>query len=340
MQIFARACRERPDRLVAEDRLEHLLADRRGAARDHDLRAGEPAGVGKDREHHRQARPVDAERREPRGRALRGALLADEVEDDALPRTHLVRGGRLQSARRALELRCAFEQRAAGNPVAPRPGRSLGGPLGGGAHHGLDAVLDGELELGVGSRSTGDHALQPVTQQAHSCLESAHHVSRPDDLVPAGKHLAAQERPAPQRGFDLAQSLRVGRVGLGPELRGRRQLLDRRALDGRGADGKARERAPQRPTDERRPRLRVRGEAVEPGAHGRRARRPAGARPRATPRGRRAASLSPSRSSRSICRRCAGTSRSASGGTRLSTIESAVPRSRAARRNSHGTASA
>ena len=86
--------------------------------------------------------------------------------------------------------------------------------------------------------------------------------------------------------------------------------------------------------------LRVRCEPVEPRAHGPERVRAASSSPSSGTSGTTRTSASASCSASSIWRRCAGTSRSASAGTRLSTIESAVPRSRAARRNSQGTASA
>ena len=88
-QVLARLRRERADGLVAEDRLEHLLAERRGSAGDHDLGAREAAGLEEDGEHHGQPGAVHAERGEPRGRPPAHPLAADELEDVALPVAHL-----------------------------------------------------------------------------------------------------------------------------------------------------------------------------------------------------------------------------------------------------------
>ena len=90
-QVLARPRGERAHRLVAEDRLEHPLADRRGAARDHDLRAGQPARAARTRRSSPSARRRYAERREPRRRALARALAAHELEHVALPGADLRR---------------------------------------------------------------------------------------------------------------------------------------------------------------------------------------------------------------------------------------------------------
>ncbi len=149
-EILPRARGERPDGLVAEDRLEHLLADRRRAARDDDLRAGEAAGVREDGEHDGQPRPVHPERGDPGRGALRRALLADELEDDALPGANLLLGRRLELRRGAVELRRAVEQRPARNPLAPGARGPLGRALGGGPDDRLDPVLDRDAQLGIG----------------------------------------------------------------------------------------------------------------------------------------------------------------------------------------------
>ncbi len=77
--------------------------------------------MGEDGEHDGEPRPVDAERRKPRRRSLRGAFLPDEIEDDALPRAHLLFGGGLELRGGAIETRRLREQRLAGEALAPGP---------------------------------------------------------------------------------------------------------------------------------------------------------------------------------------------------------------------------
>jgi hypothetical protein len=60
-ELLASPRSQRPHRLVAEDRLQQLLADRGGAAGDQRLRARQPTGVREDGEHDRKPGAVDAE---------------------------------------------------------------------------------------------------------------------------------------------------------------------------------------------------------------------------------------------------------------------------------------
>ena len=207
--------------------------------------------------------PSDASRAVDR---LRGALVADELEDDALPRANLVLGDRRELARRTLEARHLAEQGAAGDALAPGTRRSLGCPLGRRAHDSLDAVLDGDLQLGVRGGGARDDALQPIAEPAHTRLERAHHVARPDDLVPARQHLAAKQRAAAQSRLHLPQRLRIGELGLGAKVGGDGELLHRRPLDDERPHRQACERTAQRPAHEGGPRLRIGCEPVEPGA--------------------------------------------------------------------------
>ena len=93
-QVLARLRRERAHGLVAEQRLEHALADRGGPARDRDLGARQAARVGEHGDHHHEPGAVDAERGDARRRALAGGLAADELEHGALPRADLLAGAR------------------------------------------------------------------------------------------------------------------------------------------------------------------------------------------------------------------------------------------------------
>ena len=97
--------------LVAEERLEDLLAERRRPARDDDLDAREPPGVREHRQHHRQAGAVDAERCQPRRRPLGLALSAHELHDVALPGAHLLLGLDPQALRGPTEPGRGLEQR-------------------------------------------------------------------------------------------------------------------------------------------------------------------------------------------------------------------------------------
>jgi len=237
------------------------------ATRDDHLGAGEAASVREDREHHRQPCPVDAQRRNARRRALGRTFLPDEVEDDPLPGAYLYLRRRRKLGRRALERRRILEQRAAGHALSPGPRRSLSGSLGGRAHHRFDPVLDRHLELRFRSRRARDDALEPVAKPADAGFERAHDVARSDDLMPPGQHLPAQQRAAPQRGLHLPQRICIGMIGFRAELRGGRELLHRSPLDDQRPHGQARQRPAQRPPHERRPRLRVGREPVEPGPH-------------------------------------------------------------------------
>ena len=84
--------------------------------------------------------------------------------------------------------------------------------------------------------------------------------------MPAREHLTAKEGATPQSRFDLPSCRSVRGVCLRPKLCSSRELLDRGCLDEGRTGGEARERAAQRPADERGPGLRVGGEVVEPRA--------------------------------------------------------------------------
>ena len=144
-QVLAGARGERAHGLVAEDRLEHALADRRGAARDRDLRAGQPTRLREDGDHHREPRAVDAERGQAGRRALARALVLHELEDMPLPRPHGGLRAPAQLARDGVHADRVLQQRAPGGPAAPAPGGALRGPVGGGRDHRIDAGADRRL---------------------------------------------------------------------------------------------------------------------------------------------------------------------------------------------------
>lgn len=82
--------------------------------------------------------------------------------------------------------------------------------------------------------------------------------------MPAGDHLAAQERAASERVFDLLTRGRVGEVGLRSEVGCSGELLGCGALDRSRAAGQAAQRAGQRPPNQVGPRLGVGRQPVEP----------------------------------------------------------------------------
>jgi hypothetical protein len=272
-EVLARLRGERAHRLVAEDRLEHLLAQRRRAARDDDLGAGETAGMGEDGEHDGEAGTVDAKRRETRSRSLRGAFLSDEIEDDALPLSYLGLGGRLELHGGAVETRGLGEECLPGEALAPGACRPLGGALGRGADDGLDAVLDRFAQLAVVGRLSGEHAPEPVARPADARLEGPHRVSGADHLVPASQHFPAEKRAASQSRLHLLPRRGVRGVHLRAKLGCGRELLDHGMLDNGCTSRKAREGAAERPAHESRARLCIGSEIVEPSADGRKCRR-------------------------------------------------------------------
>ena len=148
----------------------------------------------------------------------------------------------------------------------------------------------------------------------------------------AARRCAAPRRPRPGAARRRARPPCAG-------VRAADLLAGRAPADGLDARPHARERAVERPRDERRARLRVGRQGVEPGAHRRERRR--GEQAVLQPAsGTTSSSVSPRPRSASIARRCGAISPSAPGGTRSRTSARAVPRSRAACSSSHGTASA
>ena len=211
-QPLARPRGERAHGLVAEHRLQHLLAERRGAAGDHDLGAREPARAGEHGDHHGEPGAVDAERGEPGGRALAGALGAHELEHLALPRAHLLARAGREVGRGGVEPRGGVEQRPARGRVAPGRGGALGGAVGGRDHDGVDAGLDRGAQLRLGGRPAGHDRAQAVAEAADVRLQAAHEIARPDDVVPAGEHFATQQRAAADRVVDVGERGRIGVV--------------------------------------------------------------------------------------------------------------------------------
>ena len=260
---------ELADRLVAEDRLEDFLTQRRCATRDHHLDARDASGRCEDAEHHRETGAVDAERCKSRRRPLGLALAADELHDEALPGAHLLLGVASQTLRCSIEPGRCLEERVAGYTLAPRACDPLGSPLGGRPNDGLEPVLHRDPQLLVGARLAGDDALQAVTSRSDARLERPHDVAGSDHLVPAREHFASKQRATPQGVLDLATRGRVRQVDVGPKLCGGGELVGDGALDCPCAGGEARQRAGQRPSDQLRSGLRVGSQAVQPAPNGR-----------------------------------------------------------------------
>ena len=263
-QVVAGARRQGADGLVAEDRLEHLLARGRGAAGDDELRARHAAGVGEDGDHDRHAGTVDAQRRESRSRPLAHALLLDELEHVRLPGADGVVGALVELRRGGVEARP--EQRSSGGVLAPRSAGALGRAIGRCQDDGIDARLDRRLDLALG-RGLPDHEpAQAVAHPPDPRLEGAHDVPGPDHLVPAGQDLAAQERAAPDGVVDLLERAPVSPADVRPQLLRCRTLLGEGRLDHADARRNGVQRARQRSPHECLPPAGIGRQPVEPAA--------------------------------------------------------------------------
>ena len=230
------------------------------------------------------------------------------------------------------------EQRPARNPLAPGARRPLGGALGG-------VRTTASTRCSTATFSSASAAGEPVTMLFSRSRSRPTRVSSARITSPVPTTSCQRASTSPRRSEPLRSAPRPRAAPPRRPRRPRRaarpprELLHRRALDDERPHREARERAAERPPNER---------AAAPGRR-RRARRASRARARA-PRpagaplerdlGTTSTSASPSRSARASAAGARAPRRPASAGTRLSTIESAVPRSRAERRNSHGTASA
>ena len=189
--------------LVAEERLEHLLAERRRPARNDNLDAGEASGVREHRQHRQPCtcRPSDAS--QPRRR--RGLSLPARAPSVALPGAHLLLGLHPQALRCPPELGRGLEQRLARRVLAPGARNPLRRPLRRRLDDRLEPVLDRDRAPRP-PRLAGEDALQPVTGRSDAGLQRPHHVTGSDDVVPACEHLASKERAAPQGVLDLARA--------------------------------------------------------------------------------------------------------------------------------------
>jgi hypothetical protein len=123
--------REAPNSLVAEHRLQDLLADDGGAAGHADLGPGESGGRGEDDDHQRHPEPVHAVRQEASRCTPVAAFVTDQLEHSALPVPHGALDPRSQVARGATDVPgCVREQLRAGRQRLPRQRGPLGRRLG------------------------------------------------------------------------------------------------------------------------------------------------------------------------------------------------------------------
>ena len=159
------------DRLLAEDRLKHLLAGHRGASGHRDLGAGQSGRLAEDREHDDQPGTVDAVRRQSRPRPLRRAFGTDQLEHVFLPVADQPLDGLAEPGGRPGQL--VGQQRCTG--LVPRPAAvgQLSRLLDRGPNHGRDAGLQRLAELLDRSGPPGYRRHHPVADPPHPRLQFA-----------------------------------------------------------------------------------------------------------------------------------------------------------------------
>ena len=301
------------------------------------------AGVGEDHDHQRHREPVDAEGEEPRRGALVRALGADHLEHVRLPVAHRALGVAAQVARGPAEVLAGVgEQRL---PGGERRQDASARSAAASACSRISVSSPDSTATVIRSACCG-LPLTALTSRSRSqptrVSSDLEQLAGADELLPAGQHLAAQQgavgsRPRRPRATPRRRPRRRRR-GAGPR---RRPARRRRRRPGR-CDGSA---CGSRP----------RGSGAPP-RRGRRRRRPATPASRGSRRrGRRAAARrrrpAPSvhDEQRRVLEPAAGQHpgqvggdglRRRPAGVRSSTIATAVERSAAWRRKSHGTWSA
>ena len=234
----------------------------------------------------------------------------------------------------------AVDERASRRTLAPGVCGALCGPLCGRAYDCLEPVLDGLAQLLPGRLAARHEARQPIPDRGEPRLQLAHRAlpCRPPRASGRRPHRGAASRSAARPRSPAAPTRTPARPGARRSAAAASCSAAARSTRAR-TTGEAAQRAGERPADQvahvpARPRRGHRASGAPA-----RARSAEADRLRAESLRRRATRRRPA--PRASSRRGARvTSRSASSGTRLSTIDSAVPRSLAVARNSQGTASA
>ena len=228
-------------------------------------------------------------------------------------------------------------------PAALGPPRGRGAlrrPFRGGVDEQGDARLQRRGELGARLGPAGDGRGEPVAQPPDPVLQRAQQLPGADELLPAGQDLTAQQRAVAHALVDLGDRALVGRVGVGPQpLRGVDLRPGLRGEPG-GARPEAVERAVEGATDDRGAVRGVAGQVGEPVAErgdDRLGQQAVVQRRLGDDEQRRVAQAVRGEHLAAGARRCRPRR---PGGTRSSSMASAVPRSCAVCRTSQGTASA
>ncbi len=255
-----------PDHAVAEDRLQHLLGHRRRAAGDEHLGPGEPAGLGEDEQHDREAGTVHAERRHPRRRTALGALRGHQgrARRPARPGPRSRSRSAKSSDERASTVRDAPSRAAP--PGRPRQASAVRSAARSAAARTSDSTLDS-----TASATSWSGSGRPVSAEATRSrirpdpgLQPAQQLAGADELLPAGQHLAAQHGPAAHAVVDVPDRGRVQHVGVLEQDRGGRARLVRGPGQRRDPLGHAAQRAVQGRPDHLGPGGGVRGQPEQP----------------------------------------------------------------------------
>ena len=238
---------------------------------------------------------------------------ADQVEHRALPVAHGALDRVAQVRRRPVQpaspvgraaARC--RRRCVRHDVAARSAARSAAASTSSATPDSSAAVSSDAGL---VRSAGDGRGEPVAQAADPVLQRAQQLPGADELLPAGQHLAAQQRAVAHAVVDLGERARVGRArrrraaaprrrsGRAPARRGRRCAGAGCPVRRRGCAGRRRRAAPA-----------SRARSDEPVAQ--RADDGLGQQAvvRAWSRGRRRAAPRPARARRASRRRCAAMS--------------------------------
>ncbi len=119
VQVLLGRLGEPADGLITEHRLQDALRQHRGSAGHPDLGPHQPAGVGEDDDHERDADPVHAESEEPGLGAPAHPLVGDEVQDGPLPIPDDPRGRCREGGRGTAEIVLGSGAGSAGRPRGP-----------------------------------------------------------------------------------------------------------------------------------------------------------------------------------------------------------------------------
>ena len=264
-QILAGPRRQRADRLVAEDRLEHLLRGDRGARPDRDLGAGRDERRRREhRDHHGQADGVDRVRGAAGHEPLVAGLRCGPGRAPHCCQSRTSRSARCgRSAEPASAARAPAGRPRPGGPATPStPARPHPTTTPRSSVTSCDSSATCRLRPGAGRPVTA----ATTRSRSWPTLDSsaAQELAGADELLPARQHLAAQQPPVLQAVLHGAPAVAVGRIdplvqGLGRDgllVGGGGEPVDRRAQRG--------QRAVERLPHHGRPGVGVRRELREP----------------------------------------------------------------------------